>query len=76
MLEIDVTDTSVTIDQLLNEVEHGNEITITRHGQPIARLSPVSPLRRPLTSRGQLRATQPQASTSSLETLQSLRQEA
>jgi prevent-host-death family protein len=63
MLEIDVTDASITLDQLLNEVEHGNEITIIRHGQPVARLSPMlrtlrevklSP--RPLFSRHPLRA--------------------
>jgi prevent-host-death family protein len=83
MLEIDVTDASITLDQLLSEVEHGNEITIIRHGQPVARLSPILQTLReaklpphPLYSRHPLRALQSQASTSTLETLQTLRQEA
>jgi antitoxin (DNA-binding transcriptional repressor) of toxin-antitoxin stability system len=83
MLEIDVTDASITLDQLLNEVEHGNEITIIRYGQPVARLSPMLRTlreaklpRRPLSSRHPLRTLQSQTATSTLETLQTLRQEA
>jgi prevent-host-death family protein len=29
------------LSQLLDRVESGEEITITRHGRPVARLSPV-----------------------------------
>lgn len=29
--------------ELLDQVERGEEITITRHGRPIARLTPVQP---------------------------------
>jgi prevent-host-death family protein len=83
MLEINVTDASITHAQLLNEVEHGNEITIIRHGQPVARLSPMLQTLReaklpphPLSSRRPLRAFQSQTATSTLETLQTLRQEA
>lgn len=76
MLEIDVTDTSITLSQLLNEVEQGSEITIIRHGQPIARLLPMLRSCRPLSSRHPLRALQSQTATSNLETLQLLRQEA
>ncbi|MDA8183885.1 MAG: type II toxin-antitoxin system prevent-host-death family antitoxin [Actinomycetota bacterium] len=31
------------LSQLLDEVVAGNAITITRHGQPVARLVPVPP---------------------------------
>ena len=30
------------LDKLLDRVEHGEEVTITRHGKPVARLVPVS----------------------------------
>ncbi|GJD24109.1 hypothetical protein RIVM261_090650 [Rivularia sp. IAM M-261] len=77
MLTVDANNTSVTINELLNQVENGEEVVIIRHGQPIARLSPMSNTpRRPLTSKAALRAAQPQTSTSSIEILQTLRQEA
>ncbi len=76
MLEVDITNTSVTINQLLNQVENGEEIMIISHGKPIARLSPMSRIPRPLASRGELRATQTKTLTSNLEIIQGLRQEA
>jgi len=76
MHEVDVTDASITLGQILNEVEQGNEITIIRHGMPVARLSPILRSRRPLSSRHTLRKLQSQIAASSLETLQNLRQEA
>lgn len=75
MLEVDI-DASVTISQLVNQVENGEEVMIIRHGKPIARLSPMSHITRPLPSRAELRATQSQPSTSNLEIIQSLREEA
>jgi prevent-host-death family protein len=33
------------LGQLLDLVEHGEEITITRHGKEVARLVPVRPIR-------------------------------
>jgi antitoxin (DNA-binding transcriptional repressor) of toxin-antitoxin stability system len=76
MLEVDITRTSVTINQLLNQVENGEEIMIIRDGKAIARLSAMSHTPRPLKFRKELRATQPQTSISNLEVIQSLRQEA
>ena len=35
--------------QCIREVESGEEIVITRRGQPVARISPVRPARRSLT---------------------------
>ena len=76
MLKVDVANTDLTIDQLLNQVENGEEVVFLRHGKPIARLSALSNQPRPLASRRELRASQPQTSISTLETIQSLRQEA
>ena len=76
MQQVDITHTSVTINQLLNQVKNGEEIVIISHGKPIARLSPISHISQPLTSRRKLRATQSQTLTSNVEIIQSLRQEA
>lgn len=76
MQKVDITNTSITINQLIDQVENGEEIVIISHGKPIARLSSMSHIRQPLTSRHKLRATQSQTLTSNLEIIQSLRQEA
>jgi antitoxin (DNA-binding transcriptional repressor) of toxin-antitoxin stability system len=76
MLEIDIADTSVTLSQLLHQIETGEEMLLLRHGKPIARLSAVPPTPQPLASHQDLRAAQSQTTISSLQTLQSLRQEA
>ena len=76
MLEIAIGETEITLNQLLSQVEQGEEVTITRQGKPVARLLPIQKTSRPLSSRTELRASQPQYKESSLETLQSLRHEA
>jgi antitoxin (DNA-binding transcriptional repressor) of toxin-antitoxin stability system len=76
MLEVDITNTSVTINQLLNQIETVEEVLLIRHGKPIARLSAISHIPQPLTSHRELRATQSQTATSTLQDIQSLRQEA
>jgi prevent-host-death family protein len=76
MQQVDITDTSVTINQLLNQVKDGEEIVIISHGKPIARLLSISHISQPLTSRHKLRDTQSQTLTSNVEIIQSLRQEA
>jgi len=76
MLEIDIAYTSVTLSQLLHHVEMGEAMLLLRYGKPIARLSAVPPSPQPLASHQELRAAQSQTTISSLQTLQSLRQEA
>ncbi|WP_442947643.1 type II toxin-antitoxin system Phd/YefM family antitoxin [Nostoc sp.] len=76
MQQVDITNRYITINQLINQVENGGEIVIISHGKPIARLSSISHIPQPLTSRHKLRATQSQTLTSNLEIIQSLRQEA
>jgi antitoxin (DNA-binding transcriptional repressor) of toxin-antitoxin stability system len=76
MLEVDITNTSITINQLLNQVEIGKEVLLIRHGKAIARLSAISSTPQPLMSHKELRAAQSQTAISTLQTLQSLRQEA
>ncbi len=40
MREIQSSDAKIHLPQLLNAVERGETLIITRHGRPIARLSP------------------------------------
>lgn len=42
MLEIGAFEAKNTLGSLLDRVEHGEEILITRHGKPVARLVPNS----------------------------------
>ena len=76
MLEIAIGETETTLNQLLSQVEQGEEVTITRQGKPVARLLPIQKTSRPLSSRIELRAAQLPQKDSSLETLQNLRHEA
>ena len=40
MRDIQASDAKTHLPQLLDEVEHGETVRITRHGRPIARLVP------------------------------------
>lgn len=76
MLKIDIAHTSVTLSQLLHQIETGEAMLLLRHGRPISRLSAVPHNPQPLGSHQDLRAAQSQTTIGSLQTLQSLRQEA
>jgi len=52
MREVGAFEAKNKLGQLLDLVEQGEEVTITRHGKPIARLAPA----RPVHSREQARA--------------------
>lgn len=42
-MEIGVYQAKTHLPELLGKIEHGEEITITRHGKAVARLLPVEP---------------------------------
>ncbi len=46
MKQVGVYDAKTHLARLLDEVERGETVTITRHGRPVAKLVPVSPNRR------------------------------
>lgn len=46
MKQIGVYDAKTQLPRLLDEVERGESVTITRHGRPVARLVPVGGRRR------------------------------
>lgn len=43
MREVGAFEAKTKFGQLLDQVEHGEEIVITRHGRPVARLTSVEP---------------------------------
>ena len=43
MREVGAFEAKSKLGQLLDQVEHGEEIIITRRGRPVARLAPVEP---------------------------------
>ena len=45
MRQIQASEAKTHLPQLLDEVEHGETILITRHGRPIARLMPETGVR-------------------------------
>ncbi len=75
MLNISVTEFESHFSQIVNRVEMGEEITITRLGEPIIRLSTVKKKLKPLQSSAELRATLPMAKTPSVEIIRQLRDE-
>lgn len=44
MREIGAFEAKNKLGQLLDLVEQGEEVTITRHGKPVARLAPIQPV--------------------------------
>jgi len=63
------------LSELLNTVEAGEEVVITRHGRPIARVVPATPLRQvlPMQRLAELRHQLPAWKGSSAELLRELR---
>lgn len=48
MMEINVTEAETKLNQILSQVEQGEEVIITRQGKQIACLSPIQQALQPL----------------------------
>ncbi len=46
MITVDVEEARATFKALLDRVEAGDDVTITRHGKPVARLVAAAPVER------------------------------
>jgi len=74
MHQINIREARERISKLITEVEHGEEVVITRRGHAVARLTPVE--KRPhLPDRSAFRASLPTASTPSVELIRTGRNE-
>lgn len=63
------------LSHLLDQVEAGEEVVITRRGQPVARISPVTKPKRPVKSLAEFRNRMPRWRKSSAELLREMRDE-
>lgn len=48
MLTVTLAQAKAQLSELLNKVEAGEEVTVTRRGRPVARIGPVAPQRQRL----------------------------
>ena len=75
MVQVTVAEAKTQLSSLLDAVEAGQAVVITRRGKPIAELVPRSSVRDLLPQLEALRASLPDQLTSGVETLRALRDE-
>jgi prevent-host-death family protein len=75
MNTVTLADAKTHLSHLLDQVEAGEEIVITRRGQPVARISPVEKPKRPIKSLAEFRSRMPGWRKSSAELLREMRDE-
>jgi prevent-host-death family protein len=73
MATVNLAQAKAHLSNLLDKVEAGEAIVITRHGRPIARLSPVVPPKVPLRSLASFRTRMPKWRRSSAALLREAR---
>jgi prevent-host-death family protein len=77
MVTVNLAQAKAHLSELLDKVEAGEEVTITRHGRAVARIHPVSRPKHPprLDDLAAFRARMPQLRRSSAELLREARDE-
>lgn len=75
MSTVTLADAKTHLSHLLDQVEAGEEIVITRRGQPVARISPVEKPKLPVKSLAEFRGRMPRWRKSSAELLREMRDE-
>jgi prevent-host-death family protein len=75
MSTVTLAEAKTHLSRLLDRVEAGEEVVITRRGQPIARISPVEKPKHPIKSLAEFRNRMPGWRKSSAELLREMREE-
>ena len=75
MVTISLAEAKARLSELLDRVESGEQIMITRHGRPVAQLSAAVQSKRPIPSMAAFRAKMPKLRKPMSETLRELRDE-
>ena len=77
MLTVNLARAKARLSELLNEVEAGEEVVITRHGKAVARLSPAARPKKPLPLQelGEFRAAMPRLRRPAAELVREVRDE-
>lgn len=76
MMTVILAPAKTRLSELLDRVEGGENIVITRHGKPVARVSPVAPRKQLLRSLAEFRARMPRWREASATLLRAARDEA
>jgi len=74
-MTVNLAQAKASLSELLDKVEGGEDVVITRHGRPVARLSAISPPKKPLRCLAEFRAKMPPLSRPSSELLREMRDE-
>jgi prevent-host-death family protein len=75
MSTVTLAEAKTHLSRLLDQVEAGEEVVITRRGKPIARISPVENPKHPIKSLAEFRKRMPGWRKSSAELLREMRDE-
>jgi prevent-host-death family protein len=75
METLSVADTKAHLSKLLDRVEKGEEIVVTRRGRPVARLSPIKARKKPFPSLSEFRGGIPPLKTTGSEVLRMIRED-
>ena len=75
MESVSVAATKAHLSELLTRIEGGEEIVITRRGKPVARLSPIQNVKKPVSSLQACRDQLPSQKVPASEVLRLLREE-
>ncbi len=75
MKTVTVAETKAHLSEILNQIKDGEEVTITRRGKPVAKITGITAAKKPLPSLDELRRTLPQSITPGTEVLAKLRGE-
>ena len=72
---VNLAEAKAHLSELVSKAASGEETIITRRGQPVAKLVPISAPKKPVRSLAAFRATLPKAQKSSAELIRELRDE-
>jgi prevent-host-death family protein len=75
MVTVNLAQAKARLSELLDKVENGEAVVITRHGRPVANLSPVVAAKQPVKSLTEFRARMPRLRRSSALLLREARDE-
>lgn len=75
MNTVSLAQAKAKLSEILNRVESGEDVVVTRHGRPIACISAVRVPKKPLMSLAAFRATMPHWSKASARLLREMRDE-
>lgn len=75
MVTVNLAQAKAHLSELLDRVEGGEEVVITRHGRPVAHLSATSRPKRPLRSLAGFRSRMPRWRGASARLLREIRDE-